>query len=246
VKKLLVFAVLTLISFTCYANKLDIYLMGGPSFSKISNNRYVQINQYEINQYNTSSTSHTQPLFGLGIAHSFDNFTIPFRLSLGVSAYYTSFGTTNGTEYPFANDGIFDSLNYQFDSKSITAMLETHLTYASYSWQPYGILGVGVAWNHLSGYSETPTVPTESAASSLYPFNNHTKTSFAYELGLGVEKEIYKDNDHHIQYFLSLEYRYMNLGKGELGTQSLPHSNDGLQVSNLQKQLILFALKASF
>jgi hypothetical protein len=245
-EKHLLLAALTLISFTCHANKFDIYLMSGPSFSNTFNDRYVQINQYEVNQYNASSNYLSRPILGLGIAHTYADFSIPFRLSLGLSAYYTSFGTTKGTEYPFVNDGVYDSLNYRFDSQSITTMLETHLTYTSYSWQPYGIIGAGVAWNYLSGYSETPSVPTESAASSPYPFANHTNASFAYVLGLGVEKEIYKDTSHNIQYSLSSEYRYMSMGKGALGIQSMHHSTGSLQISNLNKKIILFALKASF
>lgn len=244
--KRILFAIsLLLIPFACYANKFDIYLMGGPAVSKISNDNSVRINQYMVNKYNTDSRSQIQPVLGVGIAHTFVNFNKPISLSLGLSGYYAYFGKIKGTEYPFANDGIFDSLNYQFNAQALSAMIESRLTYTQCDWQPYGIVGVGASWNRLYSYSETPTIPSESAAPSPYPFANHTNASFAYELGVGVQRQIYNDPSRQLQYFLSLEYRYMNFGKGELGPSSVQTSSNRLQVSNLDTQAVLLSLKVT-
>ena len=234
---------LLIISFACYANNLDIYLMGGGTVSNISNGSFVGINQYMVNKYDTESRSQIEPILGAGIAHTFVPFNKPISLSLGLSGYYANFGKIKGTEYPFANDGVFDSLNYQFHAQAFSAMLESRLAYTLYDWQPYGIIGAGISWNRLNSYNETPTIPSESASSSPYPFANHTNASFAYELGVGVQKLVFNDPNHKLQYFLSLEYRYLNFGKGELGPSSVQTSSNRLQVSNLDAQSVLLSLK---
>jgi hypothetical protein len=42
------FALSLLVPAVSYANKFDIYVMGGPGFSAISNNSYVRMNQYMV------------------------------------------------------------------------------------------------------------------------------------------------------------------------------------------------------
>jgi hypothetical protein len=243
-KRIIFLCTLSLISFSCYANKIDLLLMGGPSFSHISNDSHVNINQFMVNKYETDSRSQVEPVVGVGVAHIFDClFKMPLSISIGLSGYYNDFSKIQGTEFPFINDGIYDSLNYQFHAESLAAMVESRLTYTSFDWQPYAIVGVGASWNRLYDYSETPTNPSESAASSPYPFPGHTNTGFAYELGVGMQKKIYLDLKYNMQYFLTLDYRYMNFGKGELGSSFAQTSNDRLHVSNLDTQALMLALK---
>jgi opacity protein-like surface antigen len=230
---------------TCLAGKIDIYLMGGPAFSSNTNANNVRINQYMVNEYRTIAGTQTRLMPGLGIGHTFDQFAQPINISLGLSGYYSNLGKVKGREYPFIDDGVFDSLNYQFYTRSIAAMVESRLIYLFHGWQPYALIGMGAARNYLYHYSETPTIFAESAATSPYPFANHTLTSFAYELGVGVQKQIFADVKHRLQYYVSLDYRYMNLGKAELGASAVQASNDRIQITHLTTQALIFSLKLS-
>ena len=124
-------------------------------------------------------------------------------------------------------------------------MLESRFIYTQYMWQPFALVGVGSSWNRLYSYSETPTIPNDSAASSPYPFSNNTMSSFAYELGVGVQRQLFMKPSSALQYFLSLEYRYINNGKGELGPSAAQTTTDRLQVSHLSVQTIMATLKVT-
>lgn len=242
-KRILFALSLLLTPFICQASKLDILLMGGPAFFNISNGSYINVNQYMLNEYITRSQAQARPIYGLGVAHSFDGFNKPLSLSLGLFGYYLDYGTIKGTENPFVNDGIFDSLNYKFHARSLSTLIESRFIYTHFKWQPYILAGVGVSWNRLYKYNETPSTSSDSAAIATSQFPSNTMASFAYELGLGVQRQIFIDSSGVFQYFLSLDYRYLNNGKAELGQSSVQTTHDHFQVSNLTSQAILFSLK---
>jgi hypothetical protein len=244
-KRILLLFILSLTTSSCYASNIDIFLMGGTAVSKTANNNYVGINPYVVNSYQTNTRTLIQPLLGVGIAHTFINFIRPINISVGLSGYYADLGKIQGTEYPFINDGIFDSLDYKFRAQSWSVLAESRLAYTQYDWQPYALAGVGAAWNHLYSYDETPTIPSESAQASPYPFANHTSAAFAYEFGVGIQKQLYSDLTQHIQCFLALDYRYMNSGQGNLGSSTAQTTHDRIHVSNLQMQALLLSLKIS-
>jgi hypothetical protein len=244
-KRILLTLCLLFAPFICQASNVDIFVMGGPAFFNISNNSYININQYMLNEYKTQSQSQVRPMFGIGVAHSFAGFNRPLGISLGLSGYYLDYGTIKGTEYPFVDDGIFDSLDYKFHARSLSTMLESRFIYTQFKWQPYALAGIGVSWNRLYKYNETPSISSNSAAASLYPFPSNTMAAFAYELGLGVQRQIFIDSSNAFQYFLSLEYRYINNGKAELGPSFAQTTSDRLQVSNLNTQALMFSLKVT-
>jgi hypothetical protein len=231
--------------FSCYSSNLDLLLSGGAAISKTSNNTYVGINQYMLNAYQTNSRTLIQPLLGIGLAHTFINFSRPISVSVGLSGYYADFGKIHGTEYPFINDGIYDSLDYKFQTQAWSVMAESRLAYTQYNWQPYVLAGAGASWNHLYSYSETPSISSQSAAASPYPFSNHGNSAFAYEFGVGIQKQIYSDLNHHLQYFLDVDYRYMNFGKGALGASLAQTTGDRIHIPNLETQALLLSLKIS-
>jgi hypothetical protein len=83
IKRILLLATIALISFSSYANTLDMYLMGGPAFSRLSNNTAVQINDFLVNDYFTRTRSQTEPLLGFGVGRTFIPFSQPLSLTLG-------------------------------------------------------------------------------------------------------------------------------------------------------------------
>ena len=226
--------------------KVNLFISGGATFSRNSNVATVRINDVVLNEYNTTVRTNWNPIWGAGISYPFNNvFGAPYSISAGVAGYLANLGKIRGIEHPFANGGSFDTLNYEFKTNSKALMIESRLAYTNNSWQPFVLLGVGSAWNNLNGYNEVPTVSKSSATPAL-PFTAHTNISFAYELGLGVQREIYYDVVNSISYSASLDYRYINFGKGELGNSAIQTSGNRLYVSSLTTQGILLTLNTTF
>ena len=228
-------------------NKLEIYVSGGPTFSKLQNDTSVAINSYVINTYNTNEQANWQSLWGIGFGRSLDYMmNTPFRISLALAAYKTHLGKVQGTEYPFINDDSYDYLNYQFTAKSTAALAEARLFYKNYNWQPFVLFGIGCSWNRLKNYSETPVDPSLSAAPVTTQFGNHTNSDFAYELGAGVQHQLYEDMVHKTQYFGAVDYRYIYLGNGQLASIPTQIAGEALQIAHMNTQGIMFSLKISF
>jgi opacity protein-like surface antigen len=246
IKRILLFIPFTLVPFTAHAYpSLDLYLTGGAAFTHLSNNSTVQMNDFLVNNYFTRTQSKTGPLLGLGIGHTFTPIAQPLSIALNLAGYYTDYATVEGTEYPFANDGIYDSLNYKFRAQSYAAMVESRFIYTSYEWQPYVLAGIGCSWNRLYGYSETPSINSLTAATAQDTFTGNTLAAFAYEAGIGVQRVLYNDNTHNIQYSAAVDYRYFNYGKGELGTAPSQTTNNKLKVSTLYNQAVALTFKAT-
>jgi hypothetical protein len=243
IKRIFLVIPLLLIPLYCYSGNVDLYFEGGPTYLRLSNNTEVQINEYMINDYITSKKGYFSPFLGFGVGHTFKNFNKPLSVAFDVAGYYTNFATISGLEYPFANDGLFDSLNYKFRGDSYSTFLESRFAYTAYKWQPYGFVGIGTAWNRLYGYSESPSDPSLTAAAATDTFEGKTTASFAYEAGIGVQRTIFKDPNHDLEYSLSMDYRYLNLGKGKLGTTQT--TNNALYISNLNLQALTLSLKVT-
>jgi opacity protein-like surface antigen len=244
-KKVIFFTVLFSLSSFCYAEKVNVYISGGPTFSQLGNGTSVALNDFVTNNYITNKEAHWSPLWGIGIGHSFENiFSKPYTLSLGLTGYSINFGNVKGTEYPFANAGAFDTLNYKFKAQSNALLLESRLFYTGYSWQPFALVGIGSAWNRLSNYSEIPTDSSGSAV-PLPPFSSHTENAVAYELGIGVQRQFFEDVVNKVRYAVSLDYRYLNFGKGQLGSSSVQTTGDHLHIDNLYTQGVMLSLNAS-
>lgn len=245
ITRIVVVTALSLLSFSSYASKVDFNLYGGTAFAKLANNRLVQINDDVENYYQPSAHYKADLMFGAGIGHTFENiFQKSLNLSAGLSAYYIDLSKVKGVESPFINSGSYDQLNYQFGVISSAIMFEPRLIFTKSEWQPYLLLGIGVAWNHLHTYQEEPTNPNSSAAPAEF-YGSHSQSAFAYEAGLGIQHAIYHDDKHKINYFAALDYRYMNLGEGRLSNFTAMTSNDHLVVTNIGVQAIVLTLGAS-
>jgi hypothetical protein len=148
-KRILFFTYLALLPLVSHAAKFDILLMGGPALSNLSNSSHVNINQYMVNAYNAQSRDQVQPVIGIGVGHTFIVANQPLSISAGLSSYYINYEKITGTELPFINDGIYDSLNYQLRLKALNLMLESRFIYTQFKWQPFALVGAGASWNRL-------------------------------------------------------------------------------------------------
>ena len=226
---------------------LDVFLSGGAVVTRATNQESVQINNTVINNYQAQAARQVSPMLGLGVSNMFRNLgDQPIDLSAGLTLYYAHLGNVKGTEFPFANDGSFDTLNYQFNIKTTTLLAESRLYSTYFDWQPYALVGLGAAWNEASNYSEVPSNPALGGAPAPQVFSNHTTANFAYEFGVGVQHQVAQDCVNHIRYFAALDYRYLNLGKAQLGSFPAQSVGSGLTVDNLYTQGIIFTVRAAF
>lgn len=223
--------------------RMNIFVSAGPSFARNDNSNTVRINNAVINNYDAQTRTIWNALVGIGANYTVQNiFNGCYDLSLGAAGYYVDMGDVKGIEHPFVNGGSFDTLNYTFDTKSFALMLESRLFYSATDWRPFALIGAGWAWNRLSGFNETPTNSALSAAPSQIQFGNQTNSHFAYELGVGLQHDLFHDDMHHILYTASLDYRYINFGSGKLGNTP---AGDQLEVEHLSAQAIMLTLNAA-
>jgi len=238
---------LLLFSTSTFANHYDLSVGGGAAFSDLSNqDSPIVLSSFVTNRYDTDKNFQANLLAELGVGYTWENlFHYPLNIGINVSGYYVNFNDINGTEFPMVNLGNFDTLQYQFSAQSFAAMLESHFYFTRYTWQPFIFVGIGVSWNHLYDYDETPTNPRDSAASLPVGFESNTETSFAYEGGIGIQRLFFEDKKNNIQWLLALDYRYMNLGKGELGLIPTQTSSNTLEIDHLTNQAIVFTVTAA-
>lgn len=227
-----------------YADQIGVYTTGGVNIANLKNNTSIQINNFVTNNYITEPNATISPILGIGIGYIFTNVDYrPLDLLFGIAAYYIKFSKIQGLERPFINSGIYDTLNYRFRAKSQSLMFEMLLFYKRSQTQPFLLLGIGRSRNTLHNYNEMATIPALSAAPVITVFSNHTqKTTYAYEVGLGVQRQVFKDE--YSNWFLSLEYRYLSLGKGRLG--NFPAQTANVQIhSNLFSNALTISVRVA-
>lgn len=235
-------SILCLISPVSLAMNVHFFATGGPDFSTLKNNERVAINSVVTNAYRPQEHTVWKPLAGFGIGYDLPPTFSFYQLSFNIAGYFIDLGSIHGIEYPFINSGVFDTLNYQFNVKSQTIMFEPCLLYSRTEWQPFALIGIGVAWNKLSKFQETPTNPALSAAAVSPGFSPQTTQQFAYEFGIGLQRQLWKDNLHQRQLMGAIGYRYFGLGQGSLGAMPMQTSNQRLGSDPLFTQALLLSL----
>ncbi|KTD16375.1 hypothetical protein [Legionella jordanis] len=246
-KKFLVsaFIVLTLSNFG-FANQISFFASGGPNFSNLKNNRLVAIDEVLTNAYYSQNQTNTEFFGAVGASHTFENTVFSsFKLSLGVAGYFFRLGDVKGTEYPFVNEGLFDTLRYGFHARSNSLMVEAKAIYSAFALKPYALIGVGPSWNKFYDYHEEPNDSSLSASPAM-PFTDRTKQTVSYELGAGLQYLLWDDQQRQVQYHASAGYQYFNLDTATLGPSAAQTSSARLKVKNLYTQAVIFTLAVSF
>jgi opacity protein-like surface antigen len=101
--------------------------------------------------------------------------------------------------------------------KSYVSMLNLYYDIGQFNdFTPYATIGAGIARNKTGLYTANMSEGTYNLTSVDA---SHTKTNFAYKLGLGSK---YKIND---SFDLDLRYQYANLGKFKTGTVESSYKN---------------------
>lgn len=197
-----------------------------PHFSAGTQN--VFLNPALENQYIPSTSKQLDPLLGVGVGYQWDSH--PITVNLGVS-FYNLDTTAGGTNQPYINIGPnFDNLSYSANGTSFALLLEPKFILARWNaLQPYFLTGIGIAFNHFTGYSEAPNDSSQSASPTLTPFNAKTNINPSYEVGIGIQYALGSRNHAPI---LALDYRYLDLGNAGVDNAETT-TNNGLSFGRL-------------
>ncbi len=234
---------------TSFPSVIDAYLSGGATFSWTTNEETVQISPFVTNEYDADNDLEVGPLGGIGIGHTW-LFNPQVAGFFSLAGYYVNFDKVEGTEHPFVNAGSdFDTLSYQFRAESFAMLAEGRVFYTPHALQPFVLVGLGVSWNELYKYSEAPSSAASTAEPVPNAFGDHTEASFAYEVGVGVQYNSgcgFSCTDPANAWKVLLDYRYMNLGKAQLGGFPNSSLNNSIKVSDLATQALVLTVQMGF
>jgi opacity protein-like surface antigen len=217
-----------------FAANGHIYLGGtiGASVAEVGNSN-PRINYYDgflTDAYPIHRSHATTAIIGLNGGYEFVGEGLTPAIALGLGIY----GTPGEYDYKgqlvetAEGDPSSTLYNYKYNINSTRLMLEAQFTWMLERFEPFINIGVGSAWNRISGYKESPVDSTGYVP--LPPFQSRTNTNFAYQVGLGVGYAFNfsrcMSNYQHER--ISLGYRYVNLGDASFGTRGVvyPYSLD--------------------
>jgi opacity protein-like surface antigen len=162
----------------------------------------------------------------------------PLNITLGAGLYSAN-GRYHGTETPAINYGGGDTLDYKYHSHTLALLLEAKFIYTIQNWQPYLLLGFGPSLNRLAQYSEAPSNPAGSAT-AIEPYQNHSSVALAYEMGLGVQRQIAP------HFIVAADVRNMSFGSEHLTAPKGPYYNDSAKLTANHIGMLGFMLSAFY
>jgi opacity protein-like surface antigen len=176
--------------------------------------------------YPLSKSGASSAVIGVNGGFEFNSINSKPAVALGLGVYTTpgNYKYSGQLIEAVEESGSTVLYNYSYNVSSSRLMAEMQLTWklmdAVY---PFINLGVGPAWNRMSGYTET--VATSDGIVALPPFLNNTQNKFAYQAGLGMSiafncKADKTDVPHER---ISLGYRYANLGGTSFGSRGMQY-----------------------
>ena len=156
-------------------------------------------------------------------------------VQLGVAGYVDAQISTEGDVWQFAVP-LFDTLSYSynihhsrvmFSSKLLTTVPRYQTIHPYFSWE------LGTAYNRANNYQEQPLSPL---AVPMTPFANHTQSSFAWGLGVGVDYNL----NQHVR--AGVGYQFADLGAVSLGVTPAEGTTQTLGLSHLYTNQLRFQL----
>lgn len=157
--------------------------------------------------------------------------TVQAQLGLAVAA--TSNAGLSGIVWDDA-DPDFDNYTYSYKIQHThVAVKGKLLADAGYWLIPWVSASLGVGFNNAHSFTSTPII---FEAEPTPNFASHTKTSFTYTAGAGVQKAL----SQHWQ--VGVGYEFADWGKSNLGRAAGQTSNQGLTLNHLYTNGVLFNL----
>ncbi|WP_131777747.1 outer membrane protein [Legionella fairfieldensis] len=156
-----------------------------------------------------------------------------FLGQLGVAAGATSNPRLRGEIWDDA-DPVFNNYIYSYRVQHTYVVLKGKLLAdAGYMLTPWISGSVGVGFNRASSFSNTPTI---FEALPNPDFSSHTKTSFTYAVGAGVQTSV----SNNLQ--VGIGYEFADWGRSQLGRAAEQTLNSGLRLNHLYTHGFLFNL----
>lgn len=173
-------------------------------------------------------------------------------IAVGVGLYttpksYNYQGQVNETALGSESKDYYD---YQFQLSSTRLMVETTFTWTvAQQWRPYGELGIGVALNTVSDYSESVASSNTHGYVTTPPFESKTTSNVAYQVGVGLGYDFNfddintfdADSDYVADSFqherLKIGYRWVDSGSASTGTRSIdPYNSYNIDLGTVKTQ----------
>lgn len=121
-----------------------------------------------------------------------------------------------------------DTYRYGYQAQSQQLLAEGKLYWMAKDMvQPFLMVGIGAAFNKISGY-QTNVPPFFEFTPA---FSNHTQTNFTYAIGPGIDISLSK------AFRIGVAYRFANLGAANTGSAQI----DAIPISSTLKQSNLYA-----
>lgn len=152
---------------------------------------------------------------------------------LGLAAATTGNAKMQGVIWDDA-DAQFDNHSYQYQVRHTRMAVKGKLLLDKGYWlMPWVSASLGVGYNRAHDFTNTPLI-FEALPNSN--FTNHTKTTFTYTLGAGIQKTL---NEH---WQLGVGYEFVDWGKSALGRAAGQTTNSGLALNHLYTNGVLINL----
>lgn len=152
---------------------------------------------------------------------------------LGLAVGATSNAILSGHIWDDA-DLQFDNFVYRYKTQHTYIALKGKLLADMNYWlTPWVSASLGVGFNRAHDFSNTPLI-FEALANPN--FSSHTKTAFAYTVGVGVQKAL----TSHWQ--IGVGYEFADWGQSRLGRAAGQTLNSGLGLNHLYTHGVLFNL----
>lgn len=187
------------------SNDLFIKFFAGPTWAKSSDNSQQFVVGASTYNYD-SKTDHSKAVWGAAIGKAFNFFAQKIEFDL---AYY-HYGTYSitGQVTQGADLASSDVFPYQYQTSIQQLLAEAKVLSTLHNFiHPYAQLGLGMGFNTAKNYSVT--IPDFLTFSPVYA--NKSQTSFAYNLGAGIDIDI----TSHLR--AGIGYLFADSGKVSLG-----------------------------
>ncbi len=206
----------------------------GPDFVRAGQAQTLTLLSPFQNHYTNNSATATVTDGGvfLGVERVLTDY---FSVQLGVAGYVDAKLSPGGDVWQFAVP-LFDTLSYSYNIHHSRVMFSSKLLTIVPGYQaihPYFSWELGTAYNRANSYQETPLTPL---AVPMTPFANHTQSSFAWGLGVGVD---YNFNQHIRG---GIGYQFADLGAVSLGVTPAASTTQTLSLSHLYTNQLRFQI----
>ena len=212
-----------------YATSQWVYFFSGGAGDELASSKSQDIRLADTpapgltNRFQTPMDSNPSFMAGTGFGYQYHH------VIFGLQGFMinTPHNYSKGIVHPQINvSPNFDTLAYHYKLKNYGVLADF-----SWSWQftpalsSYFDAGLGVVWNRMYDYYETPTVGS-TAAPMLSPFRNRTQAAMAYTAGTGLQIPT-----HGI--LLRIGYEFLYLNHARLSTNTIQSSSNVLKTGPL-------------